>query len=355
MPVAHIDLDAFFAACEHRRNPDLPDATVICIYTDEAADRGVVSTASYAARDHGIQAGMPIKTAKQRTAAADEEVQFLSADKPYYRTVSRQVMDILRDHADAVETASIDEAYVTPPVDGYDAAADWAERLRTRITDATGVTASVGIGPNKLIAKMASDVDKPDGYTVVPPDAVEEFLAGRPVTALHGVGDQTADALQAMDVETVDDLRSVPAQRLIDRFGDQRGTALYRKARGEGEDAVEPREPQQHSRITTVSEPATTMADLRPVLRELADDVCETVTDRGVQFKRVTALCITPDRETRTRSETLQAHTDDRDLLVETVETLVKGYLQDVDEPVKRVGVRVAALSDARQKRLSSF
>ncbi|MFB6265548.1 MAG: hypothetical protein ABEI07_00510, partial [Candidatus Nanohaloarchaea archaeon] len=171
---------------------------VVCVYSGRGKDSGAVSAADYQAREHGIHAGMPLSEARNRAEEAEENVAFLGADKDYYSRVSEEVMEVVRAETIDSEKASIDEAYALVD-EGYEEAADIGETVKEEVRD-LGLTASVGIGPNKLVAKMASDRDKPDGLTVVRPEEVEGFLEDLPVGELHGVGPKTVEELEDMGV-----------------------------------------------------------------------------------------------------------------------------------------------------------
>ncbi len=357
MPILlHIDLDAFFASCEHVRR-DTDKAIVVCIYSDRGGDSGAVSAADYAARDHGIHAGMPIHQAKQVAADTDEAFLFLDADKEHYRTVAGRIRDIIRDHVQELEPASIDESYAdVSHLDGYDAAAETAHRIRQEIAAQEDVTASIGIGPNKLIAKIASDQDKPDGTTVVRPDAVAEFLADRPVDALHGVGPKTAATLQEMGYGTVDALQEADVQQLIATFGETRGVALHEKAHGRGETTLEDDDPTQLSRIRTLPHDMDAMQELRPVIRDLAGAVHDRVQEHGVRYGTVTAILVPAGGDMRTRSRSLKAATDTQEPLYREAEELVATFLDNhPDATLRRVGVRAADLATGNQATLDAF
>lgn len=351
--ILHADLDAFFASCEQVREPSLDGRpVVVCIYSGRGSDGGAVSTASYAAREHGIHAGMPISQAKEM---ADDEFAFVEADHDFYREVSDRVQGLVQEHADEVEAASIDEAYARLDVDGYTDARDVAAALKEEIREAEGLTASVGIGPNKLVAKIASDREKPDGLTVVEPDAVQEFLDPLDVGELHGVGPKTRERLADMSVETVRELRAVAAQRLVRTFGESRGMSLHRKARGEGSTELEERERKQLSKITTLETDAGAMRELRPVVRDLAGQVMDRVAARGWRYSRAAIIVVTPDRETRTRSTSFKSATMDRDRFSRAVEDLLQAFLDEHDGDIRRVGVRAGGFAKGGQRSLGDF
>lgn len=353
--IAHIDLDSFFASCEAVRDESLEDKPIIiCMYSGRSEDSGAVSTCNYPARSLGIHAGMAIQQAKE---LARDDAAFLPAEKSYYKEVSGRIMAIIAEHAADTEVASIDEAYADlSDCDTYVDAVERAEHIRDVIKEQEGLTASVGIGPNKLVAKMASDEDKPDGLTVVRPDNAKAFLGNMPVDELYSVGPKTADALREMGAETVADVREISVQRLVHRFGETRGVELREKANGDGATMLESREKKQLSRITTLPQNTRQMKDIRPVVRELADDVIKRVEQHEKRFSTVAGIVITANRETRTRQRSFQTAISSKKTLYETAEELIQEYLEDnPDIDARRVGVRVAGLSDAQQTGLDRF
>ena len=188
-----VDLDYFFAQCEELRNPSLKDKPVVVgMYSGRTEDSGAVSTANYLARKYGVKSGIPLFLAKKRLEGTDAV--FLPVDYDYYQQISDRIMQILRGFPDAFEQVGIDEAYldVTQRVHGsLDEAKRLVQQMKSAVKDQVGVTFSVGVGPNKLIAKIASDKQKPNGLTIVQPEEVEIFLSPLPVDNLLGVGRKT--------------------------------------------------------------------------------------------------------------------------------------------------------------------
>lgn len=357
-PILHIDLDAFFASCEKKRNPELEDqAVVICMYSGRGKDSGAVSAAGYGAREYGIHAGMPVSEARNRAEQAGEDIAFLAADKDFYGEVSRRIMGIVEEEAAEVEKASVDEAYADlPAVGSYQEARERAERLKQRIKAEEGLTASIGVAPNKLVAKMASDRDKPDGLTVVEPGEVEEFLTGMEVDELHGVGPKTAERLEEFGVRTVEELREVSRARLVEAFGEKRGVSLHRKAAGNGETKLEEQEQEQLSRLTTLGENTRELEEMAPVVEQLAEDVIQSLEDRGWRYSTVTALVITTDMDMRTRSRSFKTAERSLERFQDTALELLEDFLQEnPDAVVRRVGVRASGFDKGGQRSLSDF
>ena len=237
--VLHIDMDAFYASVEQRDDPGLRGRPVVVAWRGA---RSVVCAASYEARVFGVCSAMPAARAERLCPDAV----FVPPDFPRYKAVSKQVRAIFLRHTDLVEPLSLDEAYldVTAPKVDSPSATDSARMIRAEIREATALTASAGVAPNKFVAKIASDWNKPDGLFVVKPSQVEAFLAPLPVAKIPGVGKVMEKKLADIGVATVADLRTVPAEELQARFGSF-GASLYRRARGIDERPVEPDQPVQ--------------------------------------------------------------------------------------------------------------
>ena len=241
--VAHVDMDAFYASVEERLNPALRGRPVVVGADPKGgADRGVVTRGSYAARKYGIRSALPISRAWRLAEAArrrgEPEAVFVRDNRQAYREASTRIMALIADGGDAFEGASIDEAYVDlSPLGGFDEAEAHARALKARVREREELTCSVGLGPNKLVAKIASDFQKPDGLTVVRPDDVLGFLGGLRVRVIPGIGPKTEAALGERGIATVADLRAVEPARLAEWFG-KLGLELHDKSRGISDDPV---------------------------------------------------------------------------------------------------------------------
>src|SRR3989454_2912244 len=241
--IAHVDMDAFYAAVEERYHPELRGRPVVVGADPKGGKgRGVVTAASYAARKYGIRSALPISRAWRLAEAArrrgEPEAVFVRGDRSLYREVSGRIMTIIAEGADAFEEASIDEAYVDLSSLGeMERGEAHARALKNEILEREGLTCSVGIGPNKLVAKIASDVRKPDGLTVVRPDEVQAFLDVLRIRVIPGIGPKTEAFLQGNGIRTVAELRSIELGRLTEWFG-KWGEDLYQRARGSSDDLV---------------------------------------------------------------------------------------------------------------------
>jgi DNA polymerase IV (DinB-like DNA polymerase) len=355
-----VDLDYFFAQAEEVRNPSIRDKPVIvCVYSGRSEDSGAVSTANYLARRFGVKSGMPIVQAKRKLR--DVESVFLAVDYGFYEPVSERIMGLLRAYADRFEQVGIDEAYLDVSqrtrVD-YDDAAALAQSIRGEIFAQHGLTCSIGVGPNKLVAKIAADMNKPDGLTVVRPHEVAGFLAPLPVDRLLGVGLKTKERMRRLGVTTVGELAEYDVQRLLDVFGRKLGLYFHTASNGIDDEPV-----QERGGAESISRIATLREDTRELtaIVERADVECEEVhadlSRGGLSFRTVTIMVVAKDMSVHSRSRSLDYSTDRLDVLRETARELFTYFLAECDGEVRRVGVKVSGLvkrSEA-QRRLTSF
>ena len=235
--IVHVDMDAFYAAVEEHLNPALRDLPVaVGADPKEGKGRGVVTTANYRARKYGLRSALPISRAWRLAEAArrrgEPATVFILPNMALYRAVSSRIMQIMQRYADAFEEASIDEAYLDiSSRHTFAAASDHMIRLKAEIRDQEGLGCSVGIAPNKLIAKIASGHQKPDGLTVVEPDMVGSFLNSLPIRVIPGIGPKGESFLHQQNLRTVDELRRIPKSTLVEWFG-KWGSRLFELSRG---------------------------------------------------------------------------------------------------------------------------
>lgn len=354
------DLDYFYAQVEEIRNPSIRDKpVVVCVYSGRTQDSGVVSTANYIARRYGVTSGIPILLAKRRLK--DVEAVFLPMDHGCYEVVSARIMSTLRRNADSLEQMGIDEAYmdVTAKTSGdYGRAKELAMAIKNEVREAEGLTSSIGIGPNKLIAKIAADAQKPDGLTMVQPGEVLSFLSPLPAGRLLGVGRKTDGRLEAMGIRTVGELAGADVKRLISEFGDSLGAYLHNASMGLDEGPVHERgEAESISRIATLKEDTRD----KGIILEKADWLCEEVHERLVQrslsYRSVGVVAVMKDLSIHSRLKSLPEATDDLGVLKTTAAELFGKLLSGTDKEVRRAGVRVSGLAakGGAQRQLTSF
>jgi DNA polymerase IV (DinB-like DNA polymerase) len=365
--IAHVDMDCFYAACERLREPPLRgEPVVVGMGYEPGETHGAVATASYEARDHGIESAMAISEAlellpRKRTAARRDDLDVEAAgfyrpvDLDYYESISQEVKAILHDRADTVREVSIDEAYLdlTDAVDWADAEG-FARRLKTDIDDSVGVVASVGVAPTMSAAKIASDYDKPDGLVVVEPGDVRDFLAPLPVEEVHNVGPVTARELAELDIETAGDLAAADPAVLADRFG-ERGREIYRFARGEDDREVTPKgRPKSLSKESAFTEATSDESEQRERLRSLAEQVATRAEREDALYQTIGIKAVAPPFNVRTRARTMHGPVADADLLEEVALSLFEEF---EGERLRKVGVRVSNLqfTDERQASLTTF
>ncbi len=350
--VLHLDLDAFFAAVEQRDKPSLRGRPVVVGGT---GGRGVVATASYEARAYGARSAMPTAEARRRCPPGTA---FLGGRFGAYRRTSDVVMALLRELSPLVEPVSIDEAYVDlaasgPGHPGHDLSVDGvtalARRLKARIAAATGgVTGSVGIGSSKLVAKIASDLHKPDGLVVVPPGTELDVLHPLPVTRLGGVGPATAERLRQVGVATVAQLAAKSLPDLVALAGRAHGTGLYQLARAEDDrPVVAEREAKSVSQESTFERDLTDLAELNRLIDAMAARVGDRLRASALSGRTVTLKLRRYDFTTLTRSQTLPQPTDD----ARQVASIARRLLAEAGTGggLRLLGVGVSGLSQYAQ------
>ena len=336
--ITHIDMDAFYASVEQRDRPELRGRPVIV--GADPKGRGVVSAASYEARVFGVRSAMPIGRAARLCPAGV----FLPVDMDKYVAVSRQIMAILDDFSPLVEPVSVDEAFVdlTGTTSLFGPASQAVARIKRRIHTETGLTASAGLATNKFIAKIASDLRKPDGLVIVEAGHEAEFLAVLPIERLWGVGKATAKDLAALGVATIGQLQRLPRATLVARLGDH-GADLHDLAFGRDDRPVEPwTPPKSMGAETTFERDTTDRARLDTTLRSQAERVARELRAERVAAARVTLKLRFADFRTLTRSHTTDPTQDGLELYRRVARLLSRETLA---QPVRLIGVSASALT----------
>ncbi|WP_432950818.1 DNA polymerase IV [Kribbella sp. CA-253562] len=342
--ILHVDLDAFFAAVEQRDKPSLRGKPVV---VGGIGLRGVVSTASYEARKYGVRSAMSTAEARSRCPHAA----YLSPRFEVYRSTSQAVMAQMRALSPLVEPLSLDEAFVDLSAAGlHDLTVDdvqaIANDLKDAIKDASGgLTASVGAGTSKLIAKIASDLDKPDGVVVVPPGTEADFLAPMQVTVIPGVGPATAQRLSMAGVRTVADLQQLDADELIRQVGTAHGSSLHRMAvAADDRPVVSDRETKSVSIEDTFETDIIDRSLLAAISERMAHRVAERLQKAQLSGRTVTVKTRMHDFTTHTRSSTLAGPTDDPRVVARVARRLLED--SDISGGIRLLGVGVSSLAD---------
>ena len=348
--IMHLDLDAFFAAVEQRDKPSLRGKPVI---VGGVGLRGVVSTASYEARVFGVGSAMPMHEARRRCPNAA----FLAGRFDAYREASRIVMGLLRELSPLVEPLSLDEAFVDLAVGPArslddDALLAVAVALRSRLTEATaGLTASVGLGSSKFMAKVASELAKPDGIRLVSPGTELATIANLPARAIPGVGPATMERLTRLGVATIADLRDLSQAELARELGKAGGEHLHELAYARDDRPVEPeRETKSISMEDTFEQDQTDPELLGAIAESHAAKVVSRLVKAGLFARTVTVKVRWPDFSSISRSRTLDGATDRADVVAQVARSLLDGL--DVGRGVRLLGVGVSGLVEVAQEPL---
>jgi DNA polymerase IV (DinB-like DNA polymerase) len=355
-----VDLDYFFAQAEELRNPALKGKPVVVgMYSGRTADSGAVSTSNYEARKHGVKSGIPLFLAKKRLEGT--EAVFLPVDYDYYQQISDKIMQIFREYADAFEKVGIDEAYldVTKRTGGdFEAAKALVQEMKRAVKNQVGITFSAGIAPDKLVAKIASDIQKPDGVTAVLPSEVERFLAPLPVDKLLGVGRKTSAKMASLGIKTIGDLARYDPKRLMEVFGKTIGTYFHNAAKGVDNDPVqEAGESESISRISTLKEDTRNLDTITEKTDQQIEEIGKEIAQRGIRFRQVGIIAVMTDLTAKSRMQMLEQPTNDLEVLRKTVRALFEKYLNKSELEIRRVGIKIAQFTkeETQQKQLTSF
>jgi DNA polymerase IV (archaeal DinB-like DNA polymerase) len=355
-----VDLDYFFAQCEELRNPTLKGKPVVVgMYSGRTEESGAVSTANYAARKYGVKSGMPLFLAKRKLENVDAV--FLPVDHEYYQKISDGLMQVFRNYADVFERMGIDEAYmdITAKVHGsFDESKTLTERMKADVKSRFGVTFSVGVGPNKLVAKIAADIQKPDGLTVVRLEEVAAFLQQLPVDHLLGVGRKTSKTMEMLRIKTIGDLAGFDVQRLVEVFGKTLGVYFHNAANGVDDEPVrEAGEAESISRIGTLKQDSRDLNFILDKADELIYDLYKELAQKRLSYNQLGIIAILSDLTVRNRSKTLDQPAADLETLRKAFRELFEKFLSESDLEIRRIGVRVSGFvkEESAQKQLTSY
>ncbi|HKZ92966.1 MAG TPA: DNA polymerase IV [Candidatus Bathyarchaeia archaeon] len=346
--IFHVDMDQFFAAVEEKLRPELKGKPVVVGHDPKGGKgRGVVSTCNYEARKYGIKSGMPIAKAWRLCPTAV----FLPVNIPLYLQVSSRIMSILSSFADKFESWGIDEAFldVSSKVRNYEEAKQLALQIRKEIHEREDLTCSIGIGPNKLVAKIASDMQKPDGLTMDEEKDVKAFLEPLDIDKLLWVGKKTARKMNALGIRSIGDLARYDPSVLAEKFGVM-GTQLYLYAHGLDSSEVGFKgEVKSIGRNITFEKDTSDWDFVLKVLDKLSEEVHKEAKENNVLFKTVTITVRYENFETHTHSKTLPFLTNRLEDFKKTAHELMQPYLRP-ERKIRLVGARVSSLVSAEKQ-----
>jgi DNA polymerase IV (DinB-like DNA polymerase) len=351
-----LDLDYFYAQAEILRNPLWKGKPVVVIMPSLRENSGAVATCNYEARALKIKSGMPLSLAKR---LANKETVFVNADKPYYGELSGKVFEIVDFFCDKVEQVSIDEAYfdLSNP-EGFEKAEEICLKIKQRIKAELGLTCSVGLASTKLIAKMASNVKKPDGFFSVLPENSDDFLSKQKVSSLFGVGPKTEEIFASHGVHLISDIKKFSRDDLIAWFGDANGIKFFNFAFGKDDRVVQPnREKQQLSRMMTIEKDSRDLEFLKVKIDFLSELLYKEILSLKKRFKTVSLIIVTDKMETVTKSRTQFEPVEQFLELKEIGYDLLKDFLDESVAVVRRIGVRVSNFDENTgfQRKLFEF
>jgi DNA polymerase-4 len=333
---AHLDMDAFYVSVELQRRPELRGLPVVVA---GSGPRAVVTTASYEARRFGIFSATPAERARRLCPDAV----FIPPDFETYRARSKEVMAVLRRHVERVEVVGLDEAYLD--LTGLDRHRSAARSVKQAVSRETGLTCSIGIGPNKLVAKVASDAEKPDGFLELTAEGARLRFAEASPGLVPGIGPKTVARLEELGIATLGRLGATPDEQLVQWFGQRLGPHLAALARFEDERTIETvRIAKSESRETTFDRDLHGLGQLEPVLERLTGELCETLAREERRGRTIGIKVRFDDFSTVTRARSLDAAVNDSTTVGKVALELLRRL--DPRRPVRLLGVRVAGLDE---------
>ncbi|MGC8661517.1 MAG: Y-family DNA polymerase [Nitrososphaeria archaeon] len=342
--IALVDMDYFFAQCEELRKPELKGRPVaVCMFT--APERGAISSANYVARKLGAKVGMPVSMAKLQV----NDLITLPVDMPYYSSLSSKIMHALIAQYSKVEVASIDEAYVEFEASDHEDAIRIGSEIKDLVLNVSGIVCTVGIGQNKLIAKMVCDSIKPNGLRVVMPEESAAFIEKSRLNSIPYIGSKTVERLETLGCSTVDDARKLPVELLESEFGRKKGIFIYNALRGIDERAI------QTNRVRKEYEKFATLGHKDPF--NLIDELSASLFLKlsGIKFQEIGIIIIYEDMTVRTKAKTLKFFANSIDSLKAEGKQLFREIQTLDDKKIRRIGLRVSKLRQINYLSLSDY
>ena len=350
--IFHIDFDYFYAQCEEIRKPELRNIpSVVCVYSGREEDSGVVSTCNYEARKYGVKAAMPIRLAKSKLK--DIESIFLPTDMPYYHDISRNAMRIIENYGELFEQVSVDECYVdfTKITNSdFDDAKIFANSLQKNIKDQINMTCSIGVGPNKLISKIASGINKPNGITVVSREDAKNFISNCKIEDIPGVGPKTAKKLESLGIDSISDISNKSIFELRDALGYKTATFLVNASNAIDYSQIKVRgTSKQIGKIVTLKKDIVDFEQINLTAASLCTSVYENLRNKGQAFRILTIILILENLQHVSFSKSLKLYSASFDELHKNSLFIIKEMINNNSislDNIRRMGVVVSDLKD---------
>jgi DNA polymerase IV (archaeal DinB-like DNA polymerase) len=350
--IFHIDFDYFYAQCEEIRKPELRNIpSIVCVYSGREQDSGVVSTCNYEARKYGVKAAMPIRLAKSKLK--DVEAIFLPTDMPYYQEISRNAMKIIQNYGELFEQVSVDECYMdfTKITNSdFDDARIFAASLQKNIKDQIKLTCSIGVGPNKLIAKIASGINKPDGITVVNQEDAKRFISNRKIEDIPGVGPKTSKKLESLGIESISDISKKSIFELRDSLGYKIATFLVNASNGIDYSQIKVRgTSKQIGKIVTLKKDIANFEQIKLTASNLCKAVYENLENKRQAFRVLTLILILENLQHVSFSKSLKLYSASFDELHKNSLSIIHEMISNNSislDNIRRMGIVVSDLKD---------
>lgn len=350
--IFHIDFDYFYAQCEEIRRPELRNIpSVVCVYSGREEDSGVVSTCNYEARKYGVKAAMPIKLAKSKLK--DVYSIFLPTDMPYYHEMSTKAMRIIQNYGELFEQVSVDECYMdfTKITNSdFDDAKIFAVSLQKNIKDQIKLTCSIGVAPNKLIAKIASGINKPNGITVVRQEDAKQFISNCKIEDIPGVGPKTSKKLESLGIKSVSEISRKSIFELRDVLGYKIATFLVNASNGVDYSQIKIRgTSKQIGKIVTLKKDTTSIEQVRLTLENLCKSVFENLESKRQAFRVLTVILILENLQHVSFSKSLKLYSASIDELNKNSLSILNEMIGNNSislDNIRRMGVVISDLKD---------
>ena len=350
--IFHIDFDYFYAQCEEIRKPELKNIlSVVCVYSGREEDSGVVSTCNYEARKYGVKAAMPIRLAKSKLK--DVEAIFLPTDMPYYHDISRNAMRIIQNYGELFEQVSVDECYVdfTKIINSdFDDAMIFASSLQKNIKDQINLTCSIGVGPNKLISKIASGFKKPNGITVVTPKDAKNFISNCKIEDIPGVGPKTIRKMESLGIRSISDISKKSIFELRDALGYKTATFLVNASNAIDYSQIKVRgSSKQIGKIVTLKKNVVDFEQIILTAANLCTSVYENLRNKRQAFRVLSIILILENLQHISFSKSLKLYSASFDELHKNSLSIIKEMINNNSislDNIRRMGVVVSDLKD---------